>query len=82
MILDHAAAVLLDLWIGELAAQHPQPFERAFLVDADEPRIAHDIGRQDRRQPALYPLFAHCPALPNPHPARDSLTKKGETLVA
>jgi hypothetical protein len=56
---DDAAAMLLDHRVGEFAAQHLQPFERALLVDANEPRVADDIGCQDRRQPALYPRFTH-----------------------
>jgi hypothetical protein len=33
--------------------------ERAFLVRADQPRVAGDIGGEDRRQPPLHPRVAH-----------------------
>jgi hypothetical protein len=56
---DHATTVLLDLRIGECAAQHPQPFERAFLVFTHEPRVTYDIGCQDGRQAPLHPPLTH-----------------------
>src|SRR5262245_4048342 len=34
---DDTAAVLLDHRIGDFAAQHPQPFERALLIYPDQP---------------------------------------------
>src|ERR1700730_5251042 len=56
---DNTTAVLLDHRIDNLAAQHPQPFERTLLIHTHQPRIAHDIGRQNRRQPTLCPLVTH-----------------------
>src|SRR3984893_8784418 len=50
---DNAAAMLGDLGVRYFAAQRRQDRVRAFLVLAHQPRIARDIGRQDRRQPAL-----------------------------
>jgi len=44
------AVVLLDLGISQLAPDRPQCGERAFLVRPHQPRIARDIGREDRRE--------------------------------
>jgi hypothetical protein len=30
-----------------------QPFERAFLIRTHQPRVAGNVGCQDRRQPTL-----------------------------
>ena len=54
--LDDAAAMLGDLGVDQFAAERLQRRERAFLVRAHQPRVAGDIGRQDRRQPPLDPL--------------------------
>ena len=51
--LDDAAAMLGDLGIEHLAAQRLQRRVRTLLVLSHQPRIAGDIGRQDRRQPPL-----------------------------
>ncbi len=60
--LDDAALMLGDAGIDQLIAVRLQPRERAFLVLAHQPAVARDIGRQDRRQPALDPLHPHyCP---------------------
>jgi hypothetical protein len=48
--------------VAELAADRLERGERALLVGAHQPRIPGDIGRQDRRQPALDPLSAHPPS--------------------
>jgi hypothetical protein len=61
--LDDAAPVLSDLRIAQLAPDRLQRSERAFLVVSHRPRIAGDIGRQNRRQPAFDAL-----ALPGSHP--------------
>jgi hypothetical protein len=50
---DDATAMLGDLGVRHFAAQRRQGSVRALLVLAHQPRIAHDIGRQDRRQPTL-----------------------------
>src|SRR5208283_3601428 len=60
--LDDAAPVLGDLGVAELAPYRRQRDQGAFLVGAHQPRIAGDIGRQDRRQPALDPLPGHLSA--------------------
>src|SRR5215813_12205531 len=51
--LDDAAAMLSDLGLRHFAAQRRQCRVRALLVLAHQPRIASNIGRQHRRQPAL-----------------------------
>jgi hypothetical protein len=57
--LDDAPPMLGDFGIAQFAAHCPQRRERALFVLAHQPRIAGDIDRQDRRQPALDPPFAH-----------------------
>ena len=47
--LDHPAAIGLDRGIDQIAAQRPEPRQRAILIRPGEPAIADDIGRQDRR---------------------------------
>jgi hypothetical protein len=51
---DDAAAMLADLRIDELAAMRPKALERALLVRSHQPRIARDIGGEDRRKPAHF----------------------------
>jgi hypothetical protein len=51
-----------DLWIDHVDAEHLEPSERPFLVGLDQPRIASDIGGEDRRQPtfdASWPCRLH-----------------------
>jgi hypothetical protein len=48
-----------DFRIDQLGAQRLEAAECAFLVCLDQPRIARDIGRQDRREPTFDPLSAH-----------------------
>src|SRR6516164_1999035 len=48
----NAAPVLLDLRIAQLAADRLQFGERAFLVRPHQPRIARNIGGEDRGEPA------------------------------
>jgi hypothetical protein len=45
--------------IDHLAPHRPERPQRPFLVRPDQPRIAGDIGGEDRRQPPLYPLLGH-----------------------
>ena len=59
--LDDAPAMLLDLGIAQLSSDRLQRRERAFLVLAHQPRIARNIGRQDRREPPLDPFLRHHP---------------------
>jgi len=51
--LDDAAAMLGDLRVDQLGPERFQAVEGAFLVGPDQARIARDISREDRRQPAL-----------------------------
>jgi len=50
--LDDPAPMLLDLRITQLAADRLQRGERALLVRPHQPRIARDIGGQDRGETA------------------------------
>ena len=49
--------------IDQIAAQRPQPRQRAILVRAGEPAVADDIRDQDRRE---FPGLAHGAPLPHP----------------
>jgi hypothetical protein len=51
--LDDPAMMLGNLGIRHLGADCPEPFQGSALVDADQPQIAGDIGREDRREPTL-----------------------------
>ena len=73
--LDDAAAMAGDLRIDHLGAERLEPAERAFLVGLDQPRVAGDIGREDRREPtfdASWPCGLHgaSPVADNPTPTR------------
>ena len=50
--LDDAAVVLGDLEVAQLAPDRLQRRKRALLVGAHQPRIAGDIGGQDRGEAA------------------------------
>jgi hypothetical protein len=69
--LDDAPLVVGDAGIDQLAAQRLERGQRALLVLPDQPRIAGDIGGQNRRQPPLYPLLGH---RVRPDPRRDETT--------
>src|SRR5437899_3582543 len=56
---DDAAAMLLDLRIGNLAPKDLQFAERPFLIGPHQPRIPGDVGRQDRREPPLDSCLRH-----------------------
>ena len=60
--LEDASAVLVDHRIDQFALVSLENSEGFFLVRAHQPRIADDIGAQDRRQPPLYPFLRHRPA--------------------
>jgi hypothetical protein len=47
--LDDASLMFGDAWIDQLAPQCPERRERTLLVGADQPRVAGDIGGEDRR---------------------------------
>src|SRR6516164_3645613 len=63
--LDDAASVLSDPRVDGFGAQRLEPAESALFVGFDQPRIAGDIGREDRRET---PGLAHPsqPALRRP----------------
>src|SRR6516165_3489364 len=50
--LDDAPMVLGDLRIDELVAQRVETFEGDFFVRSHQPRVAGDIGGEDRCKPA------------------------------
>ena len=54
--LDDAAVMRGDGGVDQVAAEAPQPRQRAILVRAGEPAVADDIGDQDRRN---FPGLAH-----------------------
>ena len=53
------APVFGDFWIDEFAAVNSEPSEGAGFVLAHEAAVSGDIGGEDSRKPALYPLSAH-----------------------
>src|SRR5262249_1828595 len=57
--LDDASAVFRDLRIDDCASQALERSQRAFLVQAHQPRIAHDISGEDGRETTLDPFSAH-----------------------
>ena len=64
--LDDAPVMRGDGGIDQVAAQPPQPRQRAILVRAGEPAVADHVGDQDRRD---FPGLAHSsgsPALRRP----------------
>ena len=48
--LDDAAVVHGDGRIDQVAAERPQPRQNPVLVGSGKPRIADDVGHQDRRE--------------------------------
>jgi hypothetical protein len=54
--LDDSTVVYGDGRIDQVAAQRPQPRQNPVLVGSGKPRIADDIGHQDRRD---FPSLAH-----------------------
>ena len=48
--LDDASVMHGDRRVDQVAAQRPQPRQNPVLVGSGEPRIADDIGHQDRRE--------------------------------
>ena len=56
---DNPAAVLFNLRVCKLAPKELQRGERSFLIRPHQPRIAGDVGRQDRREPSLDPFLRH-----------------------
>ena len=56
---DDAPLMLGDARVDQFAPQRLERRQRPFLVLPDEPRIAGDIGGEDRRQPPFYPPLGH-----------------------
>jgi hypothetical protein len=48
--LDDAAVVHGDDRVDQVAAERPEPRQRAVLVGAGEPAVAGDVGHQNRRE--------------------------------
>ncbi len=65
--LHDAAVVKRDRGIDQIAAQRPQPRQRALLIRTGEPAEPDPVGGQDRRQ---LPLLGHRQFLPRPKLAR------------
>src|SRR6516165_10534419 len=61
--LDDAASVFLDLGIRQLSPDCLQRGERAFLIGTHQPRIAGDVGGEDRGEAAS---GGHCRCGPSP----------------
>ena len=57
--LDDAAGMLGDLGIDQLAAMRLEARQRAFLVVADQPAVAGDVGCEDGGQPPLNAILGH-----------------------
>jgi hypothetical protein len=55
--LDNAPAVFRDLGTDDRASVALECGQRAFFIQAHQPRIARDIPRQNGREAALDPLF-------------------------
>ena len=68
--LDDPPAVLNDNGLN-CAPMHAQPPRRPLLICPHQPRIAHQVGGQDRCEPTLDPLSAQG-ALPNTTSARQA----------
>jgi hypothetical protein len=61
---DNAAPVLGDLGVDQLAAMDLEPREGPFLIGADQPAVARDVGGENGGQPAFDALPSQA-ALPN-----------------
>jgi len=66
--LDDATVVLSDLGVAELVAMRLQAFERSFLVNPHQARVARDGGGEDRSQATGcgHRYSSGIPALRNP----------------
>src|SRR5216683_591545 len=51
--LDDAAVMAGDFWVDQLGAERLEPAERPFLIGFDQPRVAGDVSREDRRKPTF-----------------------------
>jgi hypothetical protein len=69
--LENATLELHHQRVDHIAPGYPQSRQRAGLVGCDHPRVAHDISRQDRRQPPIARLRAHA--------CSSTATLRGET---
>ena len=59
--LDDPAVVHGDGRIDQVASERPQPRQNPVLVGSGKPRIADDIGHQDRREFSGFPHGATSP---------------------
>ena len=57
--LDDPAAMFGDLGIDQFLAMRLELAQRAFLIDAHQPAVAGNVGRQYRSQPAVDTVFRH-----------------------
>src|SRR5208282_3329635 len=64
--LDDAPVMRVDSGINQVAAQSPQPRERAILVRSREPAVADHVGDQDRGDFASLAHSSGSPALRRP----------------
>ena len=74
---DDAPVMLGDLRIDYLGADRPQPVEGSFLVRPHQPRIARDIGGQDRGEAAGRGHASGTPALRRPSRRRSAISPVG-----
>ena len=77
--LDDPALVLGQQRVDRLLAQALDRGQRAGLVLLDQARVADDVGRQDRRQPAL-DARGGCGALRRRHLGREQVAALGHGL--
>jgi hypothetical protein len=54
--LNNAPVMHGDVWVDQIAAKSSKPCEDAIFVRAREPRVAYNVGDQDRGQ---FPRLAH-----------------------
>jgi hypothetical protein len=60
-VLYSSPAVLFDLRVNKLTAMQLEPFVRSLLIGTHQPRVARDIGGEDRRETAFDGLFHNLP---------------------
>jgi hypothetical protein len=57
--LHNLPPVLGDAGFDQLAEQRIKPLERTFFVSTHQPRVADNVGCDDRRQPSLDAILDH-----------------------
>ena len=78
--LDDAPMVHRDGRVDQVAAKRPKPRENPILVRTGKPRIADDVGHQDRGQFAGLGHSSGIPALRRPSIARSWLSRTRGSL--